>query len=69
PAPSPGAAHGIASKFPMFFDWGRLPWRTSGSLNASPRASDPPGYQDALQAYFEALGVTQPTPPTTNPTP
>ena len=46
----------------MFFDWGRLPWRPMQSLNASPRASDPPGYQDALQAYFEALGVTQPQP-------
>jgi SWI/SNF-related matrix-associated actin-dependent regulator 1 of chromatin subfamily A len=58
-----GAAGNVTTKFPMFFGWGRLPWRPMQSLNASPRTSDPPGYQDALQAYFEALGVTQPPPP------
>jgi hypothetical protein len=58
PPQTPAAA--AASKFPMFFDWGRLPWRQFQDAGGSPRASDPSGYEDALQAYFEALGVTQP---------
>ena len=67
PAAPQGAAASVATKFPMFFDWGRLPWRPMQSLNASSRTSDPPGYQDALQAYFEALGVTQPSQPQQEP--
>jgi hypothetical protein len=59
PPQTPAAA--AASKFPMFFDWGRLPWRQFQDAASSPRATDPSGYEDALQAYFEALGVTQPT--------
>jgi hypothetical protein len=58
PPQTPAAA--AASKFPMFFDWGRLPWRQFQDAAGSPRTSDPSGYEDALQAYFEALGVTQP---------
>jgi hypothetical protein len=67
--PAQGAAAGVASRFPMFFDWSRLPWARQDAT-AAPRASDPTGYGDALQAYFEALGVTAPpptTPPTTTP--
>jgi hypothetical protein len=58
PPQTPAAA--VASKFPMFFDWGRLPWRQFQDAVMSPRANDPSGYEDALQAYFEALGATRP---------
>ncbi|HEV2292434.1 MAG TPA: discoidin domain-containing protein [Tepidisphaeraceae bacterium] len=61
--PQPAAAS-AASRFPMFFEWGRLPWLTMQPTSASPRANEPARYEDALQAYFEALGVTHSTPET-----
>jgi len=59
PAP-PRPASQVMSKFPMFFEWGRLPWRPPQETRATPRQGDATGDQDALQAYFEALGATRP---------
>lgn len=39
--------------------WGRLPMQPGGDISASHRDFDSPEYQDALRAYFQALGADQ----------
>jgi len=37
--------------------WARLSQKKPGEVNTASRAPDPPGYQEALRAYFNALGM------------
>jgi len=37
-------------------EWGQLRQRTPEELSAGSRQNDPPGYEESLKAYFEALG-------------
>jgi hypothetical protein len=54
---SQGSAQGDGSgRIPLLRNWGRLQARTPDQINIAPTESAPPGYQDALKAYFEALG-------------
>jgi predicted nucleic acid-binding protein/tetrahydromethanopterin S-methyltransferase subunit F len=41
---------------PVAREWGRLREHEPNEMNASIRESDPPGYEDALKVYFQALG-------------
>jgi hypothetical protein len=45
-----------AAMAPPFREWGRFLPRNEVDLNASIRDDAPPGFQDALRAYFETLG-------------
>jgi len=59
PSPaSPGAAGAARSsgRFPAAREWSRLRPQDEGDLNHAVHASDPPGYEEALKLYFEALG-------------
>ena len=44
------------SRFSAAREWGRLRPQDGADLNPALRDSDPPGYEQALQLYFEALG-------------
>jgi hypothetical protein len=46
-------------------DWGKLAWRIPG-MNVAAGDADPPGYRDALDAYF--LTIHQAESPATAPT-
>ncbi len=50
------SAREIIKNMPGLRDWGLFREQSPADLNASLRESDPPGYRDALKAYFEALG-------------
>ena len=56
-----GAGNGVAMSptqagAPAAREWGRLQAREADGMNASVHELDPPGYEDALKVYFEALG-------------
>lgn len=48
-----------ASKFAAAREWGRLRPQEGPDLNASMHEADPPGYEESLKLYFEALGKVQ----------
>lgn len=60
-APAP-AANGPAqqtNKFAAAREWGRLRPQEGADVNASMHDVDPPGYEESLKLYFEALGKAQ----------
>ena len=48
-----------ADRFPAAREWGRLRAAEGPELNAPLHDTDPPGYEEALRLYFEALGKAQ----------
>jgi hypothetical protein len=54
-----GAAAGTSS---AAREWGKLQPRGGADESAAPRETDPPGYQDALRIYFQALSRSSSTP-------
>ena len=53
-----GAAAGAVSDMAAVREWGRLRTREVEELNAPLRESEAPGYEKALQLYFESLSKT-----------
>jgi hypothetical protein len=47
------------TKFPAAREWERLRPQESAEINAAMHESDPPGYEESLRLYFEALGKAQ----------
>jgi hypothetical protein len=56
---SNGPAPQQTSKFAAAREWGRLRLRDGSDVNSSMRDVDPPGYEESLKLYFEALGKAQ----------
>ncbi|HEY2586377.1 MAG TPA: hypothetical protein VGI81_11490 [Tepidisphaeraceae bacterium] len=56
-APGPGSQQG--SRFAAAREWGRLRPQDAPDLNAALHDADPPGYEESLKLYFEALGKAQ----------
>ncbi len=54
-----GGVEAILPDVPSVREWGRLLHRAPQDLNISTRDNDPPGYQESLKLYFEALGQTE----------
>ena len=53
------AAGQQAGKYPSAREWGRLRPQDAPELNSALHQSDPPGYEEALKIYFEALSKAQ----------
>ena len=54
-----GSLERPAGGAPVRGQWGKLRQHEPSELNTSARDADPPGYQEALKAYFEALGKAE----------
>lgn len=57
--PAPGAGAQQGSRFAAAREWGRLRPQDAPDLNAALHDADPPGYEESLKLYFEALGKAQ----------
>lgn len=54
-----GGGTGLRLELPATREWGRVRPHIRQDVTAGPRDSDPPGYHEALRAYFQALGQGQ----------
>ncbi|MDB5171267.1 MAG: putative rane protein, partial [Phycisphaerales bacterium] len=64
PAPSPAdrdtaSLSPLAPAFAAVRDWGKLRPREGDDLSAPLHEADPPGYEEPLRLYFEAIGKAQ----------
>jgi hypothetical protein len=60
PAPTAaGSGSQQGSRFAAAREWGRLRPQDAPDLNAAMHDADPPGYEESLKLYFEALGKAQ----------
>ncbi|MDB5355291.1 MAG: hypothetical protein JWN24_1744 [Phycisphaerales bacterium] len=67
PAPSPAdrdtaSLSPLAPAFAAVRDWGKLRPREGDDLSAPLHEADPPGYEEPLRLYFEAIGKAQEKP-------
>lgn len=59
PAPDIAPNPAPSSLFQALRGWGQLPWRLPGDLTIAAGEIDPPGYRDALDAYFLTIQNAQ----------
>jgi hypothetical protein len=55
----PGQPAQSAAGFSAAREWGRLRAAEGPELHSSLHDTDPPGFEEALRLYFEALGKAQ----------